>query len=143
MTELTLKIIEENPDAYNEASGALEFILKDMGGFPDQIREHLVANLPPPPTPPEERQKREELAAELERLRLEEEAKARGEEVGKKPGQLEYPFIILHFLIEGRKILGREFYFFECLSRFLVTLETIYSKYFDISTLFFLSARDG
>ena len=35
--------------------------------------------------------------------------------------------------LEGRKIFGREFYSFECLSRFLFTLETIYYKYFATS----------
>ena len=32
--------------------------------------------------------------------------------------------------LEGRRIFGREFYFFECLSGFLFTLETIYLKCF-------------
>ena len=44
-----------------------------------------------------------------------------------------YLFMPLHFLLEGRKIFGREFYFFECLSRFLFTLETIYYNYFATS----------
>jgi len=75
VVEMTIKIIEENPDMRDEACAAMEGIMKDFGGFPDQIRQFMKEVLPPPPTPPTPPMD-PAIAAELERLHQEELARA-------------------------------------------------------------------
>merc|ERR550532_2334304 len=48
-----------------------------MGLFANEIQEYIKANIPSPPTPPEEIERRAQMAAELARLELEEEERAR------------------------------------------------------------------
>ena len=41
MTELILNLLDENIDLREEASKAMEIVLKEAGGYPDQIRQLL------------------------------------------------------------------------------------------------------
>merc|ERR1719460_1083111 len=77
ITELVLKIIDYDMSQYVDAVKALEDSLKDMGLFANEIQEYIKANIPSPPTPPEEIERRAQMAAELARLELEEEERAR------------------------------------------------------------------
>jgi len=85
VTEMVLKIIEENPSLHGEACAALEAIFKDLGDFPNVIKEYIAAELPPPPTPPEEIERRRQIAEELERLEKEEAERERMKNM--KPGE--------------------------------------------------------
>ena len=71
MTEVLLNILEENIDLREDGAKALETIMKESGAFPTEIREYLEEILPPEP----ERPMSPRLAAELERLRAEDEAR--------------------------------------------------------------------
>merc|ERR1719264_1585494 len=73
----TLKNIDNDMSQYVDAVKALEDSLKDMGLFANEIQEYIKANIPSPPTPPEEIERRAQMAAELARLELEEEERAR------------------------------------------------------------------
>lgn len=75
VVEMTIKIIEENPEMREEACAAMEAIMKDFGGFPDQIRTFMKEVLPPPPTPPTPPMD-PEIAAQLEKLHQAELARA-------------------------------------------------------------------
>merc|ERR1719312_1755522 len=72
ITELVLKIIDNDMTQYVDAVKALEDSLKDMGMFANEIQEYVKANIPSPPTPPEEIERRAQMAAELARLEAEE-----------------------------------------------------------------------
>merc|ERR1719228_1199329 len=76
-TELVLKIIETEPSLYHEAVKSLEDTFKDMGEFQTAINDWVKEHLPSPPTPPEEIERRAAVAAELERLTLEENERER------------------------------------------------------------------
>jgi hypothetical protein len=65
VTDLVLKIIENDPPAYPDAVKALEDTLKDMGEFPNTIQEYVKANIPSPPTPPEELERRAQVPTPL------------------------------------------------------------------------------
>ncbi len=41
MTELILNLLDENIEWREEAAKAMEIVLKEAGGFPDQIRQLL------------------------------------------------------------------------------------------------------
>ena len=41
MTELILNLLDENIELREEAARAMELVLKEAGGFPDQIRQLL------------------------------------------------------------------------------------------------------
>lgn len=71
MSEVLLNILDENPDLRDDVSKAMEMVLKDCGEFPNEIRNILENVLPPEP----ERPMSPRLAAELERLRAEDEAR--------------------------------------------------------------------
>jgi len=77
VTEMILKIIEEDPSQHQDACASLEAVFKDLGEFPNTIKDFIASNLPPPPTPPEEIERRLKLAEELERLTREEEERER------------------------------------------------------------------
>merc|ERR1719370_1255272 len=77
ITELVLKIIDNDMTQYVDAVKALEDSLKDMGLFANEIQEYVKANIPSPPTPPEEIERRAQMAAELARLEAEEEERER------------------------------------------------------------------
>jgi len=77
ITELVLKIIDNDMTQYVDAVKALEDSLKDMGMFANEIQEYIKANIPSPPTPPEEIERRAQMAAELARLEAEEEERER------------------------------------------------------------------
>jgi len=77
MTDVIVKIIDDDPSQYAEAVAAQEQILKDCGMSLPEIKDFLAANLPPPPTPPEEIERRNAIAAELERLEREEKERER------------------------------------------------------------------
>merc|ERR550539_1705920 len=77
ITELVLKIIDNDMSQYVDAVKALEDSLKDMGLFANEIQEYIKANIPSPPTPPEEIERRAQMAAELARLEAEEEERER------------------------------------------------------------------
>ena len=68
MTDIIVKIIEDDPSQYAEAISSQEQILKDCGMSLTEIKSYIGANLPPPPTPPEEIERRREMAEQLERL---------------------------------------------------------------------------
>merc|ERR1719400_1580264 len=72
ITELVLKILDNDMTQYVDAVKALEDSLKDMGMFANEIQEYIKANIPSPPTPPEEIERRAQMAAELARLEAEE-----------------------------------------------------------------------
>ena len=75
ITDLVLKIIENDPSQYIDAVKSLEDVLKDLGLMGSAVKDYVKANIPAPPTPPEEQERRAQVAAELQRL--EEEEKAR------------------------------------------------------------------
>merc|ERR1740123_1654996 len=77
ITELVLKIIDNDMSQYVDAVKALEDSLKDMGMFANEVQEYIKANIPSPPTPPEEIERRAQMAAELARLEAEEEERER------------------------------------------------------------------
>jgi len=68
MTDIIVKIIEDDPNQYPEGISSQEQILKDCGMSLPEIKDYIAANLPPPPTPPEEIERRRQMAEELERL---------------------------------------------------------------------------
>jgi len=71
MGEVLINLHEENPDLREDLGKAMETVLKECGGFPDEIRQIMDDVMPPePPRPMSPR-----LAAELERLRAEDEAR--------------------------------------------------------------------
>jgi len=77
VTEMVLRILEEDPQLHGEACAALESVFKDLGDFPNTIKEYIAAELPPPPTPPEEIERRRQIAEELARLEREEAERER------------------------------------------------------------------
>merc|ERR1719494_461034 len=77
ITELVLKIIDNDMSQYVDSVKALEDSLKDMGMFANEVQEYIKANIPSPPTPPEEIERRAQMAAELARLEAEEEERER------------------------------------------------------------------
>ena len=82
MSEVLLNLLDENPDLRDDVGKAMEMVLKECGGFPDEIRQIMIDVMPPEPP----RAMSPRLAAELERLRAEDEAreaeKARKAEMG-------------------------------------------------------------
>jgi len=77
VTELVLKILDNDPPQYHDAVKALEDTLKELGMFSNDIQEYIKENIPSPPTPPEEIERRAKVAAELARLEAEEEERER------------------------------------------------------------------
>merc|ERR1719225_1063779 len=86
MTEMLLNLLDEDLDNWDlrqDAMKALEQVLKEAGGFPNEIRDFINGlDLPPEPPDPkdpeviaamEAKRLEEEAAAEAERLRLEQE----------------------------------------------------------------------
>merc|ERR1719228_1638574 len=57
MTEVIVKIIEDDPSQHEDGVDSQTQILKDMGMSLPEIKDFIAANLPPPPTPPEERER--------------------------------------------------------------------------------------
>jgi len=82
VTEMILKILEEDPSMHTEACAALESVFKDLGEFPNTIKDYIASELPPPPTPPEEIERRRQIAEELERLEREEAERERQKALG-------------------------------------------------------------
>merc|ERR1719361_505618 len=75
MTEVIVKIIEDDPSQHAEGVESQTQILKDFGMSLPEIKDFIAKNLPPPPTPPEEVERRRQMqerleAAEKERERL-------------------------------------------------------------------------
>ena len=68
MTDIIVKIIEDDPSQYPEAISSEEQILKDCGMSLPEIKAYMAENLPPPPTPPEEVERRRQMAEQLEAL---------------------------------------------------------------------------
>merc|ERR1719402_1353859 len=83
---MVLKILEEDPQQHQDACSALEVVFKDLGEFPNTIKDYIASNLPPPPTPPEEIERRLKMAEELERLTREEEERERLKELKEQNG---------------------------------------------------------
>ena len=55
MTELLLNLLDEDPDGWDlrqDALKAMENVLKEAGGFPNEIRD-FMNNLELPPEPPD------------------------------------------------------------------------------------------
>ena len=55
MTELLLNLLDEDPDGWDlrqDALKAMEGVLKEAGGFPNEIRD-FMNNLELPPEPPD------------------------------------------------------------------------------------------
>jgi len=77
MTDMIVKIIEDDPSQHGEGVSSIEQILKDTGMSLPEIKAYVGSNLPPPPTPPEEVERRRQMAEELERLQKEEEERER------------------------------------------------------------------
>jgi len=77
MTDIIVKIIEDDPSQYQEGIESQEQILKDCGMSLPEIKAYIASNLPPPPTPPEELERRRQMAEELERLQKAEEERER------------------------------------------------------------------
>jgi len=77
MTDMIVKIIEDDPSQHAEGVSSIEQILKDTGMSLPEIKAYVGSNLPPPPTPPEEVERRRQMAEELERLQKEEEERER------------------------------------------------------------------
>merc|ERR1719309_1270064 len=71
ITDMIVKIIEDDPEQHSEGVSSIEQTLKDLGMSLPEIKEYIGANLPPPP--PEERERRRQMAEELERLEREED----------------------------------------------------------------------
>jgi len=77
MTTLLLNVLNDDPDGYEtrmEALKAMELVLKEAGGFPNEIRA-FMDSLELPPEPPDPK-----VLAELERQRQEEEDRLRKEQ---------------------------------------------------------------
>ncbi len=76
MTEILLNLLDENPDSWElrqEALKTMELVLKEAGGFPNEIRAFMeTISLPPEPPDPK-------VVAEMERKRAEEEARLAAE----------------------------------------------------------------
>jgi len=81
ITDMIVKIIEDDPEQHSEGVSSIEQTLKDLGMSLPEIKEYIGANLPPPPTPPEERERRRQMAEELERLEREEQERERLEKL--------------------------------------------------------------
>jgi len=77
MTDMIVKIMEDDTSQYAEALSSMETILKESGMSLPEIKAYVGANLPPPPTPPEEVERRRQVAEELDRLTREEEDRER------------------------------------------------------------------
>jgi len=77
VTDMIVKIIEEDPSQHAEGVSSMEATLKDFGMSLPEIKSFVSGNLPPPPTPPEERERKRQMAEELERLQREEEERDR------------------------------------------------------------------
>merc|ERR1719195_787531 len=77
MTDIIVKIIEDDPSQYQEGIESQEQILKDCGMSLPEIKAYIASNLPPPPTPPEELERRRQMAEELERPQKAEEERER------------------------------------------------------------------
>ena len=77
MTDIIVKIIEDDPSQYADGIESQEQILKDCGMSLPEIKAYIASNLPPPPTPPEEVERRRQMAEELERLQKAEEERER------------------------------------------------------------------
>ena len=77
MTEVIVKIIEDDPSQHAEGVESQTQILKDMGMSLPEIKDFIAANLPPPPTPPEEVERRRQIQEELERLEAAEKERER------------------------------------------------------------------
>ena len=77
MTDMIVKIMEDDPSQHAEALSSMETILKESGMSLPEIKAYVGANLPPPPTPPEEVERRRQVAEELDRLTREEEDRER------------------------------------------------------------------
>ena len=68
MTDIIVKIIEDDPSQYAEGISSQEQILKDCGMSLPEIKAYMAENLPPPPTPPEEVERRRQMQEQLEAL---------------------------------------------------------------------------
>jgi len=77
VTDMIIKIIEDDPSQHAEGVASIEATLKEFGMSLPEIKSYVGANLPPPPTPPEEVERRRQVAEELERLEREEEERER------------------------------------------------------------------
>jgi len=77
VTDMIVKILEDDPSQHAEGVASIEGTLKDFGMSLPEIKEYIGSNLPPPPTPPEEIERRRQMAEELERLQREEEERER------------------------------------------------------------------
>lgn len=77
VTDMIIKIIEDDPSQHAEGIASIEATLKEFGMSLPEIKSYVGANLPPPPTPPEEVERRRQVAEELERLEREEEERDR------------------------------------------------------------------
>merc|ERR1719219_226768 len=77
MTEVIVKIIEDDPSQHADGVDSQTQILKDMGMSLPEIKDFIAANLPPPPTPPEEIERRRQIQEELERLEAAEKERER------------------------------------------------------------------
>lgn len=77
VTDMIIKIIEDDPSQHAEGIASIEATLKEFGMSLPEIKSYVGANLPPPPTPPEEVERRRQVAEELERLEFEEEERER------------------------------------------------------------------
>jgi len=84
MTDMIVKIIEDDPAQHAEGVSSIETILKESGMSLPEIKAYVGSNLPPPPTPPEEIERRRQMAEELERLAREEEERERQAEEKKR-----------------------------------------------------------
>ena len=77
MTEVIVKIIEDDPSQHADGVDSQTQILKDFGMSLPEIKDFIAANLPPPPTPPEEVERRRQIQEELERLEAAEKERER------------------------------------------------------------------
>merc|ERR1712106_1064145 len=77
VTDMIVKIIEDDPSQHAEGVSSIEATLKEMGMSLPEIKQYVGANLPPPPTPPEEIERRRQIAEELERLEKAEQERER------------------------------------------------------------------
>eukprot|EP00092_Neocalanus_flemingeri_P057014 GFUD01067657.1.p1 GENE.GFUD01067657.1~~GFUD01067657.1.p1 ORF type:complete len:1024 (+),score=275.10 GFUD01067657.1:138-3209(+) len=77
VTDMIVKIIEDDPAQHAEGVASIEATLKDFGMSLPEIKAYVGANLPPPPTPPEEVERRRQVAEELERLEKAEQERDR------------------------------------------------------------------
>jgi len=77
MTEVIVKIIEDDPSQHADGVDSQTQILKDFGMSLPEIKDFIAANLPPPPTPPEEVERRRQIQEELEKLEAAEKERER------------------------------------------------------------------